>query len=587
MIGMFAPEAIHPDALARFREFQAIASAGGEFHCETIDRRHDGTTFPIEVVGTSFTIDGHVHLMAVIRDITERKQAEEALRQSEQRWQLAVNSANDGIWDWNQATGGLYWSARCKEMLGYRDDELPVSLETVRELMHPDDRVRGWQRAQDHLEGRTPHYRDEYRMRHKDGSYRWILSRGMAIRDESGRPIRFTGSHTDITDRKRAEDELREAKEQAERASEAKSEFLATLSHELRTPLTPVLLTVSLMESHPQLPESLRGDVENIRRNVELESRLISDLLDLTRIARGKLLLDMQDIDLRLIVRSAIDICQREASARLSVDWSAKHHIVRGDSTRLQQVFWNLINNAAKFTGPDGAILVRSRDGDDDRVIIEVIDSGEGIDPAVLPRLFTAFEQGDIRTVRKQAGLGLGLAISKKLVESHGGTITAASEGRGKGATFSVALPTVPEPFPAQVSREDGPSRDHLHAPPLRILVVEDHEPTLTAMSKLLRRLGHRITGAVSLATATAAAQQERFDLIISDLGLPDGSGLDLMRQLKSMYAGRAIALTGYGMESDILASRDAGFADHLTKPVDARQLQRVIARLSERNPAP
>jgi signal transduction histidine kinase len=239
------------------------------------------------------------------------------------------------------------------------------------------------------------------------------------------------GSTRDITAAKAAEQELRGAKDEAERASEAKSEFLATLSHELRTPLTAVLLTVSLVESRTDLPSDLREDIATIRRNVELVSRLISDLLDLTRITRGKLELDRQEIDLHLIARSAVDICEREASAKVTVELAASRHTVSGDGTRLQQVFWNLINNAIKFTPADGAISVRSTDGDDDgRVRVEVTDTGAGIDPAVLPRPFNAFEQGEVRATRQQAGLGLGLAISKRLAEGHRGTIVANSDVR-------------------------------------------------------------------------------------------------------------------------------------------------------------
>jgi signal transduction histidine kinase/CheY-like chemotaxis protein len=392
----------------------------------------------------------------------------------------------------------------------------------------------------------------------------------------------------DITERKKAEAERdrllaneRAARAEAERASEAKSDFLATLSHELRTPLTPVLLTVSLMESNSDLPADIREDVATIRRNVELESRLISDLLDLTRITKGKLQLDERDVDLHLIIRSAIDICQREASAKLAIDLGAKHRTVCGDSTRLQQIFWNLINNAMKFTPPDGTIAIRSRDTVDGRVRVEVTDTGAGIDPAVLPKLFNAFEQGEVRANRQQAGLGLGLAISKKLAEAHGGTIIASSKGRGHGATFAVELPVVDELTGDAATTPYQPAEVQATGDPLHVLLVEDHEPTLRVMERLLRRIGHRVTGVTSVASATAAASQNGFDLIISDLGLPDGSGLDVMRELRPKYSGRAIALTGYGMDSDISASRDAGFAEHLTKPVDLADLDAAIRRVA------
>jgi CheY-like chemotaxis protein len=348
----------------------------------------------------------------------------------------------------------------------------------------------------------------------------------------------------------------------------------------LRTPLTPVLLTVSLMESHPQLPTDLRGDVATIRRNVELESRLISDLLDLTRIERGKLQLDMQGVDVHLIIRAAADICQRDVSAKLTLELGATQHTVRGDSTRLQQIFWNLINNAIKFTPDTGTVTVRTANASDDRIHIEVTDTGEGIDATVLPKLFTAFEQGDVRTARKFAGLGLGLAISKRLVEAHDGTIAASSRGRGHGSTFTVELPAIARklhatPRSAQAIDSENTTKS------LSVLLIEDHEPTLRALERLLRQVGHRVTGVTSLKSASAASTREAYDLIISDLGLPEGSGLDLMRQLRDRYAGRAIALTGYGMESDITASREAGFAEHLIKPVDMHQLHAAISRLS------
>jgi CheY-like chemotaxis protein len=254
-----------------------------------------------------------------------------------------------------------------------------------------------------------------------------------------------------------------------------------------------------------------------------------------------------------------------------------------GDSTRLQQVFWNLINNAIKFTPDDGTIIVRSSNTADGRVCVEVVDTGAGIDPAVLPKLFNAFEQGEVRAARQQAGLGLGLAISKKLAEAHGGTIVATSGGRGRGATFTVDLPVVAQRRHAKHPIPQHPAPVPTATQPVHVLLVEDHEPTLRVMERLLRQIGHRVTGVASVASATAAAAEDGFDLIISDLGLPDGSGLDVMRRLRERYAGRAIALTGYGMESDITASREAGFAEHLTKPVDLAALDAAIRRVTRR----
>jgi len=538
------------------------------------------------VLGINSVLVSGTFLLALVlvrRVVLARETSETAIRQNEERWKLALGAARDGIWDWNIVTGELYWSPRCKEMLGFSDEELRVNhAKDIQAIMHPDDLGHGWENAQKHLRGETPSYQDEFRARHRDGSYRWIFSRGQATFDASGKAVRMTGSNTDVTERKRLEEEresllAREhaARVEAERASKAKDEFIAVLSHELRTPLTPVLLTVSLLEAHPHLPDELRGDVATIRRNIELESRLISDLLDLTRISRGKLQLDREQVDAHLLLRSAVTICQREDSVHMDLDLAANNHFVFGDATRLQQVFWNLINNAQKFTPPNGSISIRTADVEGDRIRVEIQDTGVGIEPAILPRLFTAFEQGEIRSTRQFAGLGLGLAISKRLVDVHGGTIAAQSEGKGTGSTFVVELPIVAAPL--ETPPRIGPPPLRSPTRPMTILLVEDHEATARVMAKLLKNMGHEVKTAFSLASAIAATNTAEYDLLLSDIGLPDGSGLDLMRQLRQQYAGKAVALTGYGMEEDIRNSHDAGFAAHVTKPVDVDRLRETI----------
>jgi PAS domain S-box-containing protein len=631
IVGVHAPDVIHPDARAMFAEFLRVAGAGGEYRCETVDRRRDGTAFPIEVIGTRFDYDGRTHLMSVIRDISERKRATDRVRRLHAvaaALSEALTVADVARVTVEQGVGALGATAGSLSLL----TEDGSALEMAGHVGYPEDVIRNWQRypldapipLTDAVRTATPVYMasPEERVRRypilasvranedtRASACVPLLVGGRAVgvlglsfnhagpfsAEDKEFVVSLTRQCAQALERARLFEAERRARAEAERASEAKSEFLATLSHELRTPLTPVLLTVSLMESHPGLPEDLREDVATIRRNVELESRLISDLLDLTRVAKGKLQLDTQDVDLHLILRAAIDICQREASARLSLDLRAARHMVRGDSTRLQQVFWNLINNAQKFTPPEGTITVRSSNAEGNRIRVEVTDTGSGIDAGLLPRLFNAFEQGEGRTAWQQAGLGLGLAISRKLAEAHGGTVSASSAGRGRGATFVVDLPVVevfvPEFMPPARSQQlagaaagsggDQPADQPAGDPPLAVLVVEDHEPTLRIMSKLLRGLGHRVTGASTVASATAAARQDGFDLIISDLGLPDGSGLDVMRQLRDRFEGRAIALTGYGMESDVAASRDAGFVEHITKPVDLNKLQLAIRRVT------
>jgi signal transduction histidine kinase/ActR/RegA family two-component response regulator len=386
-----------------------------------------------------------------------------------------------------------------------------------------------------------------------------------------------------------------EARAQAETANRAKDRFMATLSHELRTPLTPVLAVLSRLErAGPEaVPAAVRSGLATIRRNVELEARLIDDLLDLTRISQGKLELRRGSADLRQVLDHAV-----EASARpgpqVVTEIDEGDLRLWADAPRLTQVFWNLLSNARKFTPPEGTVRVRAwRDGTD--LVAQVSDTGMGIEPELLPHVFDAFQQGRRNDVRRFGGLGLGLAISKTLVELHGGSLTVESEGKGRGSTFTIRLPSgrpasLPEPSLEAAPEEPIPEVAGTRTEkPLHILLVEDHLDTAEAMADLLRATGHQVTvaGSVSegMTLADAAVQgrrrDDRIDLVLSDIGLPDGSGLDLMSELSRRYGLRGIALTGYGMEDDVARSREAGFARHLTKPVNLEQLETAIRQVA------
>jgi signal transduction histidine kinase/CheY-like chemotaxis protein len=372
---------------------------------------------------------------------------------------------------------------------------------------------------------------------------------------------------------------------EAQRANTAKDQFLATLSHELRTPLAPVLAVVSALESDPRLRELIGGALAVIRRNVELEARLIDDLLDLTRIARGKLELRLQPSDLRDALAHALQSCSAEEDGKwiaVETELAAIEHTVCADVPRLTQVFWNLLKNAFKFTPDGGTVRVRTRP-EADGIAVEIADTGMGIDPDLLPRIFDSFEQGERSITKRFGGLGLGLAISKALVELHHGTIVAASDGEGRGSTFTIWLPRAPvggaADRPARTDGE-GAAPDPGSERPLRILLVEDHADTAAAMAELLELLGHQVVVAHDVASGLSAATQALegtgLDLVISDLGLPDGSGLDLMRTLSGREV-RGIALSGYGAEKDVRASHEAGFSLHLTKPVDLERLRTAL----------
>ena len=391
--------------------------------------------------------------------------------------------------------------------------------------------------------------------------------------------------------------EARKAREAAEAANHAKDRFLAMLSHELRTPLTPVLNTVQELEDNQDLPADLRAAIEMIRRNVQLEARLIDDLLDLTRISKGKVQLRLETVDAHALVGTALEICGNDIRAKnlkVTTKLQAVEHYLQADAARLHQVIWNLLKNAVKFTPAGGSITIISSNPRVDFVRFEVADTGMGIPPETLPKIFDAFEQG---TRASLGGLGLGLAITKAIVDLHSGTITAASSGPGQGSIFALELPTVaavePLPTPAVTHPLNNPGarENALSSQPtgLRILLVDDHADTLRSMERLLRLRGYQVCTAPTVAEALAFAANQPFDLLVSDVGLPDGTGMDLMRELRLMHGEtlRGIALSGYGMEDDVSRSHAAGFDEHLTKPVDMASLEAVISRMCVRSPMP
>lgn len=380
--------------------------------------------------------------------------------------------------------------------------------------------------------------------------------------------------------RQRLDAELKRRAEELDAANRAKDHFLAVLSHELRTPLTPVLATASMLAADVNLSPALREGLDVIRRNTQMEARLIDDLLDMTRIARGQVELDRRPVELRTILERALEVCRPDLEARrlqLSLDLD-QTRTVHGDARRLEQVFWNLLNNAVKFTPPGGKLAVRCR-AENSYVVAEVADTGTGIEPADQQRIFDAFEQAEHTHRRQFGGLGLGLAICKALVEMHGGTITATSPGKGHGSTFTVRLPVAEQPA---VQAGAPPSAAPRPAPAgsLQILLVEDHPDTVKIVTWLLQSIGHTVQTAGDIRTGLERLGQQKFDLLISDLGLPDGSGVDLVSEMRRRgYELPAIALTGYGQQEDIQRTRAAGFSKHLTKPVELEQLEEAISQ--------
>jgi len=545
---------------------------------EAIAERPDGTRVwfvphPTPLFDDKGNIIGGINMLM---DITERKQAEAATA----RLAAIVECSDDAII--SKDLNGIIasWNNGAQRLFGYTAEEVigkPVTVLIPSDHVDEEpgilDRIRRGQRIE--------HY-ETVRQR-KNGDLIDISLTVSPVKDDSGRIIGAAKVARDITGRKQAENALKIAREQTEAASSAKDRFLAVLSHELRTPLTPVMMVIAAMDMNPDLAPDIRDDIAMIRRNLELEARLIDDLLDLSRVTAGKLRLSMEMVDVNSAVRHVCETCRPfilEKGIHLHCDSSAHAYHVMADPTRFQQILWNLVKNAAKFTPERGDIYVSVSKTDADRVRVRVRDTGVGIASEVLPKIFDAFEQGDASVTRQFGGMGLGLAISKALAEMHHGTIRAESGGAGAGSTFTVELPAVSTD---KDSHTAPTKQDSMNGDVLRVLVVEDHADTARLLSKLLGASGHRVKTAGTAAAALELASKEPFDVIVSDIGLPDKTGYDLMREIRAHYPMKGIAMSGYGMDEDLHKSREAGFSDHIVKPANVAQLERTIHRVVNR----
>ncbi len=572
---------------------QARLRTAGRWEGELIHRRKDGQSVTVASVWL-LQRDSQGKVAAILEvnsDISALKQAEQTLRESEQRFRTLANNISQLAWMADEKGSTFWYNERWYDYT----DTTPEEMQGWgwQKVLHPDHVQRVVGKIRRCFETGEA-WEDTFPLRGKDGEYRWYLSRAIPIHDEQGNVVRWFGTNTDVTERKAMEDELRVAQVSAERAkaaaedaSKAKDHFLAVLSHELRTPLTPVLASISMLQKNPVLDEHVGGQLEMARRNVELEARLIDDLLDLTRIARGKVELDKHPVELSTVIQRAVDVCRPDLEARglhLGVDLGNARWVVEADIARLQQVFWNLLRNAIKFTPHDGCVGVKCHP-QNGSVLVEVTDSGVGIEPQALPRIFDAFAQADRGITRQFGGLGLGLAICKSLIEMHGGNIEAHSEGKNKGATFVVRLPVVTDAMyeeavvaPSGQAAETPSGKYH----PLRVFVVEDHGDTAEMLRLMLESEGHEVCTAGDVASALETIDGDDYDLLLSDLGLPDGSGLDLIRELRARgNRVPAIALSGYGQEQDLQLSHQAGFSAHVIKPVDYDQLMAAVAKVS------
>ena len=530
-----------------------------------------------------------IQLLSTARDITDRKQTEIAFQESEERLRLATDAARLGTFDWDIPTQQVTWNRFHRTLLGYAP-ELSSSFAAWERRVHPDD-LAGVTAALQLAQDSNTNYSCEYRVIWEDDSLHWLAALGRFYYDSDNRPLRMTGIIQDITDRvqfERDRERILQQKQAAlaesERVNRIKDEFLAILSHELRSPLNPILGWTKLLQTRKLDEAKTIAALATIERNAKAQCQLIDDLLDMARVLRGKLSLNMAPVDLLLVIESAIDTVQTAAIVK-SIQIHAVLSDIRqvsGDAVRLQQIIWNLLTNAVKFTPSGGRIDIRLEQIDN-QAQITITDTGKGISPDFLPHIFESFRQEDASVTRNHGGLGLGMAIVYQLVEAHGGTVTADSPGEGKGATFTVRLPLLNV---NSKKNQSSPSREqNLDLTSIRVLVIDDEPDSRELLAVMLTQAGAEVMSVASAAEFLAALESFQPDVAVSDIGMPEVDGYTLLRQVRSLSLEQggqvpAIALTAYAGEIDRQHAIAAGFQKHIAKPIEPDQLVVAIVSL-------
>jgi PAS domain S-box-containing protein len=616
-----------PTILARLRAGDRIE------HYETVRVRKDGTLIDISLTVSPIRgPDGQiVGASKIARDITEQKQARKALDEALARLKLALDAARLGDWSWDAQTDILNMSETAADIFGIPPGPR-MSWDAMSELLHKEDRQMARVAVDEALAKHTD-YDVEYRVTRNGNSEVWVSSKGRGIYADNGTIVGMLGFVQDISTRKSNEETLRKQAEelrtlnesvtrlyqtatkaraeaekaaaenerlyrQAEESSRLKEEFLATISHELRTPLSAILGWTRMLRMGQLSPENSAKALDTIERNARAQSQLVDDLLDVSRIITGKLRMDVRPSDPSSFIDAAVEAVRPAAEAkgvRVQKVIDTGPISIPGDPVRLQQVVWNLLSNAIKFTPRGGRVQIRSERVNSHLEIV-VSDTGQGISPDFLPHVFDRFRQADQKTSRQHGGMGLGLAIVRHLVEMHGGTVSANSEGEGKGATFTVSLPIAPVyQVDSSAGRVHPGARDLL--PPnditdrldeLKILVVDDEADTRELLRQGLEYCGATVSVAGSAAEAVEALMAQTPDILISDIGMPGVDGYDLIRQVRRLPATNggkipAIALTAYTRTEDRLQALRAGYDMHVPKPVELAELVAVAASVVRR----
>lgn len=523
-------------------------------------------------------------------DITDRKRTEALLYQAEDRLKLAFEGSNEGLWDWNIETGHQYISTSWETMLGYEPGEIERRIESWKALLHPEEKTRVLAALDAHLKGHTPHYSEEIRLRSKSGEWLWVLARGKVTeRRRSGEAVRATGTHTDISELKRAQNELLAAKEQADAASRAKSEFLATMSHEIRTPMNGVLGMAGLLLD-TELDDEQRNFADDIKESAEALLGIVNDILDVSKLEAGKLELESENFHLIELIQGVVSLLEPQAKARrndIAIDVVADlPSYFLGDAGRLRQILFNLLGNAAKFTEAGQLTVGAALDGESSGhhiVRFAVSDTGIGIEPALQKDLFGRFTQADSSAARRYEGTGLGLAICRDLVTLMGGFIGVESTP-GKGSTFWFTVPLQLSAAPRRIARSaDSAASPIPAARRLRILLAEDNQLNQRLAVAMLEKAGHRVDVVANGSEAVEAVGRLPYDVVLMDIQMPEMDGVEATRRIRALSNGAAevpiVAMTANALSGDREEYLAAGMTDYLSKPFDMTQLCDVIGR--------
>ena len=584
-------DAVHPEDRARMQESERRAEQTGLLDVVHRIVRPDGTVRHVrELARTELNARGEaIGYSGTVQDVTEQLEAEQRLRRTEERFAFAVEGAGDGVWDWNLVTGDMPLSANYEPMLGYAPGELPPTIEGWIQSVHPEDLARVQGELTDYFEGRADGYAPELRLRCKDGSYKWILCRGTVVeRAADGRPTRMIGIHSDITTRKQAEAALVEARETAERANQAKSEFLSSMSHELRTPMNAILGFGQLLDYDESLSEDNRDNVREILKAGQHLLELINEVLDLAKVESGHIDLSIEPVQLHPVVQECMSLLSTQAAQRRLTLYNACPDtlMVRADRIRLKQVLLNLLSNAVKYNRPGGHVRVQVQAVAADRLRIGVEDTGNGIPPQRLPELFQPFSRLGAENSGIE-GTGIGLNITRRLVEMMGGEVGVHSEV-GEGSTFWCELPLEGEgPAPEEGGLTDSAAAGAV-APPAQavhpVLYIEDNPANIRLVAQILGRRPH-----VQLLTAHTAelglelAMARRPHLILLDINLPHMDGyqvLSVLRASAGLEGVPVVAITANAMPRDVARGMAAGFDDYLAKPLDVVAFMATVDRL-------